>query len=344
MIQLIGRDAKGIVALVAPHVDRPFRARQVARWILHRGAASFQEMTDLPLGLRQALGERFSLREPDLVEEQPSTDGSRKYLFALADGATVEAVAMPADDKVTMCLSTQTGCAVGCTFCVTGALGGGRDLKADEIVGQYRAMGRRLTSEAGRVNIVFMGMGEPLLNTSHLGRALDALFETVSPKRITVSTSGIIPGIRWLGTLARRPKLAVSLNAPEQELRARIMPITRRYPLDKLMAEVRRFPLERGRRITFEYVLIRDLNDDEEQADQLARLLRGLPCKVNLIPLNEDPLHLPGMERPSAEVVDRFAVRLRDSGRTVTVRWSKGGDVAAACGQLKGRHQLQPDL
>lgn len=338
MTNLIGKTAEQIDALLAPHVDRGFRSRQVAHWILQRHAASFAEMTNLPAELRSRLENAFVLRDPTVVGVSASRDGSRKYLFELSDGATVEGVAMAEGRKLTLCLSSQSGCAVGCTFCVTGALGAGRNLRPDEIVGQYRVMLRG--TDAERVNIVFMGMGEPLLNTGNLGDALDVLTERVSPKRITVSTAGIVPGIRWLAGRERRPKLAVSLNAPDQERRQRIMPIARRYPLDQLMAELRRFPLETGRRITFEYVVIRDFNDALEDAARVARLVRGIPCKVNVIPLNEDPDFLAGLRQPEAAVVDRFSMALRDAGLTATVRWSKGSDVAAACGQLKGRQGL----
>jgi 23S rRNA (adenine2503-C2)-methyltransferase len=181
-----------------------------------------------------------------------------------------------------------------------------------------------------------MGMGEPLLNTRHLGRALAVLGRRVSLKRITVSTAGILPGIRWLAARERRPKLAVSLNAPDQERRRRIMPIAERYPLDQLISELRRFPLERGRRITFEYVVIRDFNDSIDDARSVARLVRGIPSKINVIPLNEDAMFLSELERPDPETVDRFGAALNEAGLTATVRWSKGCDVAAACGQLKG--------
>ncbi len=338
---LIGLASAEICALVAPEVDRPFRARQVAHWIVTRNVSGFDEMSNLPKDLRSRLSSLFSLAEPEVVATTSSRDGSHKLLFRLADGTSVEAVAMPEGGKVTLCLSSQTGCAVGCTFCVTGALGAGRNLTPEEIVGQYRVMVRHHCGAADRVNVVFMGMGEPLLNLSHLGQALDALTERVSPRRITVSTSGILPGIRWLAARERRPKLAVSLNAPDQERRERIMPITRKWPLDQLMDELRRFPLERGRRITFEYVLIRDFNDQIADAVRVGQLLRGLPSKVNVIPLNEDPLWLPELRRPDDQVVDAFGAALRDAGLTVTVRWSKGSDVAAACGQLKGHHQLE---
>ena len=259
MTNLVGKPPAEIENLVEPFVDRPFRGRQVAHWIVHRHAAGFDEMTNLPADLRRQLGSRFAIVDPVVLESTSSEDGAHKFLFGLSDGLTVEGVAMPEGRKITLCLSSQSGCAVGCTFCVTGALGSGRNLRPDEIVGQYRVMLRQSAAAFERVNIVLMGMGEPLLNTGHLGTALDTLQERVSPKRITVSTAGILPGIRWLAERPRRPKLAISLNAPDQLRRAEIMPITRRYPLDALIDEVRRFPLERGRRVTFEYVLIRRL-------------------------------------------------------------------------------------
>jgi 23S rRNA (adenine2503-C2)-methyltransferase len=339
MTNLVGRTPDEIEGLLAPHVDRPFRSRQVAHWILQRHATSFDEMTDLPAELRGKLQERFAIADPEIVDRTSSRDGSCKYLFRLSDGVTVEGVAMPEGRKLTLCLSSQAGCALGCRFCVTGAFGAGRNLRPDEMVGQYRAMLRASGGDAERVNIVFMGMGEPLLNTTHLDSSLDVLEQRVSLKRITVSTAGILPGIRWLAGRHRRPKLAVSLNAPDQQRRAAIMPIADRYPLDELMKELRSFPLERGRRITFEYVLVRDFNDGVDDAALLAELVRGLPCKLNVIPLNEDPLLPSEMGQPDEDTVDRFARTLSDAGLTVTVRWSKGGDVAAACGQLKGRQQ-----
>ena len=336
-ISLIGKTTREIVELLAPHVDRTFRGQQVARWVIDRNAASFAEMTDLPKTSREELALRFSLDEPRVLESIASSDGSRKYLFGLSDEVTVEGVTMREGAKATFCLSSQAGCAVGCTFCVTGALGAGRNLRPDEMVGQYRVMLRALDPEIERVNLVFMGMGEPLLNASNLGQALDVLSERVSLKRITVSTAGIIPGIHWLAGLSRRPKLAVSLNAPDQARRVQIMPIAHRYPLAELMAELRAFPLERGRRITFEYVLIRGFNDSAADARATAKLIRGIPAKVNVIPLNEDAEHFPALLRPENEIVNRFAIQLRDAGLTVTVRWSRGEDVAAACGQLRGR-------
>jgi 23S rRNA (adenine2503-C2)-methyltransferase len=334
---LVGRTSTEIGALLAPHVDHGYRGRQVAQWIIDRNASSFAEMTDLPLAMRHDLESIFSIEEPHVVEVVSSSDGSSKFLFALGDGVGIEGVSMREGLKATFCLSSQAGCAVACTFCVTGAVGAGRNLLPSEIVGQYRAMLRQLETGIKRVNIVFMGIGEPLLNTENLGRALVVLAERVSLKRITVSTAGILPGISWLAGLEKRPKLAVSLNAPDQDRRQRIMPIARRYPLDELMTALREFPLERGRRITFEYVLIDGFNDAVKDAEATADLIRGIPAKVNVIPLNEDRRHFPNLKRPPATAVDRFAAGLRDAGLTVTVRWSKGEDVAAACGQLRSR-------
>ena len=339
-INLLARTPEGIAALVDPVADRRFRGRQVASWILHRDACGFDEMTDLPAGLRRELGRLFTLDEPVVERFHRSDDGAAKYLFRLADGQTIEGVAMPENGKLTLCLSSQTGCALGCSFCVTGALGAGRNLTADEIIGQYRAMLRTSGADADRVNVVFMGMGEPLLNLTAVDRVLDVLAIRTSLKRITVSTAGVVPGIRWLAGRDRRPKLAVSLCAPDQERRQWLMPIAGRWPLDSLMEAVRSFPLERGRRITFEYVLIAGVNDDPADARATAELVRGIPSKINLIPFNEDPVHLPGLARPSPESIDRFVGELLDAPLTVTVRRSRGTDVGAACGQLKGLHQL----
>jgi len=340
MKSLIGRTAAEIAGLVDPLTDRAFRGPQVAHWVIHRQATSFQEMTNLPLVLRRELALHFNLSEPEVVTRANSADGSCKYVFRLDDGSTVEAVAIPDGETLTLCLSSQTGCALGCTFCVTGTAGSGRDLEPGEIVGQYRRMAREKAAGAHRVNIVFMGMGEPLLNRRGTGGALQVLFETVSPRRITVSTAGVIPGIDWLASLPKRPKLAVSLNAPDQQRRLEIMPIARRYPLDDLLICLRSFPLQGGWRITFEYVLIDGFNDSVADAGALAALLRGIPSKVNLIPFNPDPCLPSALREPRPGAVDLFAASLRSRGFTVTVRQSRGRDVGGACGQLRSSAAL----
>jgi 23S rRNA (adenine2503-C2)-methyltransferase len=339
---LVGATRAELAELLAELDPRPFRAEQVYQWVARRMAGGVEEMTNLPKALREALAERADVRDPETVEVRRGANGTAKYALALADGAVVEAVAMPMEGHTTICLSSQTGCAVGCIFCVTGVLGSGRNLTAGEIFGQYRTILRHEGIVGQPVNLVFMGMGEPLLNLDHVARAVELIAETVSPKRVTVSTSGIVPGIRKLAELERRPKLAVSLNATTQEQRERLMPIAARWPLDELLAALRAFPLERGRRITFEYVMLAGINDTDEDARRLPRLLRGIPCKVNLIPLNPDARYLGELEAPDEERISAFAGILAAAHVNVTVRWSKGREVAAACGQLRGQLTVRP--
>ena len=321
-----------------PFVTPHFRVRQIADWIYARGAESFEAMTDLPKDLRAALSDRFTIDEPRVESRtDPAADASRKYLFRLHDASLIEAVYMPMGERTTVCLSSQAGCAVGCTFCVTGFFGAGRNLTPGEMVGQLTVIRRENEVPWEKLNVVYMGMGEPLLNMEHLQASLDIFYETIAPRRITVSTSGIIPGIRELAERERRPNLAVSINAPDRKRREEIMPITRKYPLDELMEELRRFPLEKGREITAEYVLLAGWNDSPADAAMLARLLRGVRAKVNAIPFNPDP-NLPAwMRRPDDAAIDRFVAAVTRAGVPVTVRRSKGDKIAAACGQLRGR-------
>jgi len=240
-------------------------------------------------------------------------------------------------DRFTVCLSSQTGCAVDCVFCVTGRLGGGRNLTPGEILGQLYAVLAATHRSWDGLRIVFMGMGEPFLNPDGVLPALEILFELLPPRRVTVSTSGITPAFERFAALPRRPNLAVSLNAADEATRTRLMPITRTYPLPGLIAAMKRWPLEPRRRILVEYVLIAGVNDREEDARRLARLVSGFPVKVNVIPLNEDPTYLPELKRPDEAAIDRFVRVLAAAHVTVTVRRSKGPDASAACGQLKGR-------
>jgi 23S rRNA (adenine2503-C2)-methyltransferase len=323
---------------LAEIVSPPFRARQVEEWMHVRGAGSFDAMSNLPKETRAQLAERFTLAQPEvLTRTEPASDGSQKYLFRLADGQRIEAVFMPMGDRTSICLSSQAGCAVGCTFCVTGFFGPGRNLTPSEMLGQFFVIQHEKQIPAGQMNVVFMGMGEPLLNFDNLVTTLEVLYRTVSPKRITVSTSGIIPGIEALAKLERRPNLAISVNAPDRRRREEIMPITAKYPLEELMAALRKFPLERGRDITIEYVLLAGYNDAPADAGALSKLIRGLPAKVNAIPFNEDPNLPEWMRRPSDREIDRFVETLVRNGVRVTVRRSKGRDIAAACGQLRGK-------
>jgi 23S rRNA (adenine2503-C2)-methyltransferase len=323
-------------------VSPPFRIRQIEEWMYVHGADSFGAMSNLPKDLRATLAEHFTLDFPKPLEvTPPAADGSRKTLFALADGNRIESVWMPMGDRTSVCLSSQAGCAVGCTFCVTGFFGAGRNLTPAEMVGQFFALRGEHDVPAEQMNVVFMGMGEPLLNYDNLVIALDILGRTVAPKRITVSTSGIIPGIEQLARLDRRPNLAVSINAPDAKRREEIMPITKKYPLAELIEVLKRYPTEKGREITAEYVLLAGWNDSPQDAVALARLLRGINAKVNAIPFNEDA-NLPSwMKRPSEAAIDRFVDTLVKHDVRVTVRRSKGRDIAAACGQLRGKSEAR---
>ena len=319
-------------------VSPAFRAKQIEEWMHVRGADSFEKMTNLPRDLREQLGQKYTIEFPEVVERTaPASDGSRKYLFVLADGNRIESVYMPMRDRTSVCLSSQAGCAVGCTFCVTGFFGAGRNLTPSEMLGQLFIVQREHDVPMEQMNVVFMGMGEPLLNFDNLIATLDVMYRNIAPKRITVSTSGIIPGIDALAELDRRPNLAISINAPDRQRREEIMPITKKYPLDELIASLHRYPAPRGREMTIEYVLLAGYNDSTADARALARLIRGLNAKVNAIPFNEDA-NLPSwMKRPADAAIDAFVDALVHNDVAVTVRRSKGREIAAACGQLRGK-------
>lgn len=328
------RLARALATIVSP----AFRIKQIEEWMYVHGVDSFDAMTNLPKELRAALAEHYTVAFPEVVERTtPAADGSQKYLFSLADGNRIEAVYMPMGDRTSVCLSSQAGCAVGCTFCVTGFFGAGRNLTPGEMLGQFFTIQHEHAVPMELMNVVFMGMGEPLLNFENLVTTLDVLYRNVAPKRITISTSGIIPGIDELAKLPRRPNLAVSINAPDRRRREEIMPITKKYPLEELIAALKRYPSEKGREITIEYVLLAGYNDSHLDAVALAKLIHGLRVKVNAIPFNEDPNLPPWMKRPKEGSIDRFVDTLVRNGVAVTVRRSKGREIAAACGQLRGK-------
>lgn len=323
---------------LADVVSPRFRVQQIEEWLHVRGVGSFDAMSNLPRDVRARLAERFTVAQPEvLTRTVPAADGSQKYLFRLADDNRIESVFMPMGDRASICLSSQAGCAVGCTFCVTGFFGAGRNLTPSEMLGQFFTIQREKQVPMEQMNVVFMGMGEPLLNFENLVTTLEVLYRNMAPRRVTVSTSGIIPGIEALAKLERRPNLAISVNAPDRRRREEIMPITAKYPLDDLMAALRRFPLEKGRDITIEYVLLAGYNDSPQDAVALAKLIRGIHAKVNAIPFNEDANLPKWMKRPSDRDIDRFVDTLVRNGVRVTVRRSKGRDIAAACGQLRGK-------
>jgi 23S rRNA (adenine2503-C2)-methyltransferase len=298
-------------------------------------------MTDLAKPLRAALATRTTLVTLERATEQRSVDGTIKWTWRTGDGKLVESVYMPETDRKTLCVSSQVGCAIGCTFCMTGTMGLARNLTAGEIVDQVHRANRRLV-ELGEgpaprplTNLVFMGMGEPLHNFEQLKRALDLLLDEDGPnfshRHVTVSTSGLVPFMRRLGE-ETQVKLAVSLNATTDAQRDALMPINRRWPLGELLAACRSFPMKQGRRITFEYVLLGGVNDADADAQRLARLVAGIPAKVNLIPYNDNPGL--GFHAPAAERVEAFHRILFDRNITAVVRKNRGSDIAAACGQL----------
>jgi 23S rRNA (adenine2503-C2)-methyltransferase len=335
---LIGLAPSELEDLAADLGGSRYRGRQLATWMYRKGVLDLDRMTDLPKDFRAALAERAGIDPPEVERVVPSQDGSRKLVFRLEDGARISAVVMPDDDRVTLCLSTQVGCGFECAFCLTGTMGLERNLTTAEIVGQVLAA-NALLGDAQRVtHMVFMGMGEPLANLKALVAAIRIFTDArlglgYSPRRITVSTVGLVPQIERLGRENLRVNLAVSLHAASDEVRARLMPVNRSWNVETLMAAVRRYPLAPRQRVFFEYVMLDGVNDSDEEARRLARLLRGIRAKVNLIPFNDwdgSPFRRP----PLARILAFQAILLR-SGITTTVRWSKGEDIGAACGQLR---------
>ena len=320
-------DARGV---------EPFHARQLYRWIYKRGVTDIDRMTDLSRTLREAIKTEFVLSTPKVEADDRSVDGTRKLVLELADSRRIEAVFIPDTPSMTFCISTQVGCAMACGFCLTGKMGLVRNLTAGEIAGQVRVLAAATGMLDHPFNIVLMGMGEPLHNYDHTMKALRILHSeqglAVSPRRVTLSTVGIVPGLERLAREPLMPNLAVSLHATTDEQRTALVPPNRKYPLADILEACRRFPLKKRSRITFEYVLLDEVNDTPEDARRLARLLNGIKSKVNLIPLNPAP-GIP-YERPSDERVDRFAQILADRHITVSVRKSRGRDIRAACGQL----------
>ncbi len=313
----------------------PFRSRQLIHWIYEKRAGSIDEVTEFSKDLREDLSRKAYISNLKLLSRQISADGTEKFLFGLEDGESIESVLIPGKDRLTLCISSQVGCAMKCRFCLTGQLRLRRNLSAHEIVDQVICAGR-LIHPLSITNIVFMGMGEPLANFEEVVEALRRMtgLMKISKRRITLSTSGIVPRIFDLRAVdAPRVNLAISLNATTDEVRNMLMPVNKKYPLKSLLDACRRFPLEPRRRITFEYVMLAGVNDTTEDARRLIRLLRGIPSKVNLIPFN--PYKGSSFERPSDETVLRFQKILLDGNVTALIRKSKGQDILAACGQLK---------
>ncbi|MGE4344471.1 MAG: 23S rRNA (adenine(2503)-C(2))-methyltransferase RlmN [Geoalkalibacter sp.] len=334
-------DLEQLTAFLGGMGKESFRARQIFGWLYRKGADSFSQMTDLSKAFREELERRACISSLPVETAEVSGDGTCKYLLRLQDGQTVESVRIPMEGgRDTLCISSQVGCAMQCRFCLTGSFGLTRNLSSSEIVNQVCAA----LKDGPIHNIVFMGMGEPLHNLDNVVTALKILFARegfdYSPRKITVSTCGLVPEMKELGRRIR-VNLAVSLNATTDELRHRLMPVNQRYPLEQLMAACREFPLPPRGRITFEYILMEGLNDSQADAKRLVKLLHGIKAKVNLIPFNayEDSPFKP----PEEKIVRAFQTYLLDRDIVAIRRASKGADISAACGQLKGRLEQQKE-
>jgi 23S rRNA (adenine2503-C2)-methyltransferase len=324
-----------------------FRGEQIWRWVHQHGVRSFDEMTNLGRETRATLAEHATLGGLEIADVQTSSDGTRKLRLVTRDGQSIESVIIPDGDKTTQCISSQVGCAIDCQFCATAKMGLVRNLDAGEIVDQVYLARRLLAAEQpGRkiTNLVYMGMGEPLHNYDQMITSLRILTHDkgagLGQRRITVSTSGLVPKLEKLGKETVRPNLAVSLNAANDETRDEIMPINRKWNIAKLLAALRAYPLEQRRRITFEYVLLAGVNDSLRDAAQLAKLLRGVKCKVNLIPWNPHP-EAP-YARPIPAVIDAFQSECKRLGLPTYLRTPRGDDIDAACGQLANRAKGTP--
>jgi 23S rRNA (adenine2503-C2)-methyltransferase len=349
---LFGLDRPGL-ALLARELGEPdYRGGQLFRWLYARRVRDVSQMSDLSRGLRERLRAACDLRWPAVAEVSHARDGTVKYLFRLDDSSTIESVYIPEERRRTICISTQAGCPLKCTFCLTGIGGYTRNLGAGEILGQVAAVMEEQPEPPGEGysrpwNVVVMGMGEPLLNYEATVQALRVLMDpdgfAVAPRRLTLSTVGILPALEKLAAEPVRPNLAISLHASNPELRARLMPIERKYALRDVVGAALRYPVPRGGRVTFEYVLLAGVNDAPVHARELAGLLRGSHSKVNLIPLNAAP-DIP-FAPPGEASVEEFCRVLRDARVPVSVRRSRGQDILAACGQLHLRERAaQPQL
>jgi len=342
---LLNYDLNGLTELFAQMGEKPFRAKQVMRWIHQAGAADFAEMTDLAKSLRAKLDEQAQVGVPALITSQESKDGTRKWLLDVGTGNGVETVFIPEADRGTLCISSQVGCALECTFCSTGRQGFNRNLTTAEIIGQLwwanKAMGVTPKNERVISNVVMMGMGEPLANYENVVRSLSIMLDDhgygLSRRRVTVSTSGMVPQMDRLKE-DMPVALAVSLHASNDRIRDEIVPLNKKYPLKELMAACQRYLLKAPRDfVTFEYVMLEGVNDQAVHARELIELVRDVPCRFNLIPFN--PFPNSGYERSSADNIRVFREILQQAGLVVTVRKTRGDDIDAACGQLAGQVQ-----
>jgi 23S rRNA (adenine2503-C2)-methyltransferase len=347
-VNLLGMSRKNMEAYLTSIGEKPFRAQQILKWIHHSGIDNFDEMTNLGKPLRAKLQELAEIRPPNIVKQLDSIDGTRKWAVEVGGNNLVETVLIPDGQRGTLCVSSQVGCSLDCSFCATGKQGFMRDLTASEIIGQvwlaiksfdgFNSGNKRIVT-----NVVMMGMGEPLLNFDNVVEAMSLMLDDfgygLSKRRVTLSTSGVVPMLDKLGDVST-VSLAISLHAPNDELRSQLVPINKKYPIAELLEACKRYLAKQEdthRVVTIEYTLIAGVNDGIEHAKQLAEVLRELPCKINLIPFN--PFSLSNYARPSKNAINRFWLTLTEAGYVTTVRTPRGDDIDAACGQLAGQVQ-----
>jgi len=343
---LLDYSRKQLETLLLEMGEKPFRSQQIIKWIHQVGLTDFQGMSNLSKVLRQKLAEHTTILLPEVVWDQASKDGTHKWLIRLSDGNCIETVFIPEKNRGTLCVSSQVGCALNCSFCSTAKQGFSRNLSVSEIISQVWLAYRKLSSDGTTkdraiTNVVLMGMGEPLLNFDHVVAAMDIMMDdlayNLSKYRVTLSTSGLIPQMEQLKAVSP-VSLAVSLHAPNDALRNELVPINKKYPLEQLMAICRNYYENEPRRvITFEYVMLEGINDSELHAKQLVKLLRNVPCKMNLIPFN--PFPHSGYQRSAHETILNFQKILASAGINTTIRKTRGEDIDAACGQLVGEFQ-----
>lgn len=345
-VNLLGLTEAKLKDLFASIGEKPFRANQLLKWIHQYGVSDFEQMTNIGKSLREKLAATACIRAPEVIQQWDSTDGTRKFLIRVSGGNAIETVFIPESDRGTLCVSSQVGCSLDCSFCATGKQGFNRDLTTAEIIGQVwlaaHSFGQFGETSARKItNVVFMGMGEPLLNFDNVVDAMNLMMNDfcygLSKRRVTLSTSGVVPQLNRLGQYTDAC-LAISLHAPNDELRNQLVPINRKYPIAELLASAKRYidglP-DKRRKITIEYTLIDQLNDRPEHAKELSLLLKDIPVKINLIPFN--PFSLSNYKRVSNNAMRRFQQILHEDGYTVTVRTTRGEDIDAACGQLAGQ-------
>jgi len=333
---LIGFPEQKLIKVFEELGEPLYRVRQVLTWVYHYRIKDFAEMTNLSKALRAKLGEIFHISLPRIKKKDLSRDGTIKYLFKLTDGHLIESVWMPSETRRTLCVSSQVGCRLNCSFCMTATMGLQRNLESSEIIGQIMAVNEDLQEEESVSNIVLMGMGEPLDNYASL---VDAVRLMVSPeamkistRKVTVSTSGLVDKIKQFQEEDLHVNLAISLNATDNATRDILIPINKKYPIEVLLECLRNYPLKPQRRLTFEYILLKGINDSREDAERLVELLKGIPCKINLIPFN--PFEPSQYQPPSEEAVSDFQNHLIEQNYTTFVRKNRGADIMGACGQL----------